>query len=148
MKTHISFAARCVVMQRKVASRVYLRRSSRWVHRCTQRYCSAKADEGVLVKEYATRTPVAVSLQNLLDTAYGRYLPPDSDYHIDHFDLEGKHSPNKLNKRVLMQVACFLHKELPVRLAHRVADLDEKLLRNTESIEKVSTTILSEVLLF
>lgn len=36
----------------------------------------------------------------------------------------GKEENTTASQQMLQQVACFLHRELPIRLAHRVRDLD------------------------
>jgi hypothetical protein len=36
----------------------------------------------------------------------------------------GKEENTTASQQMLQQVACFLHRDLPIRLAHRVRDLD------------------------
>lgn len=61
---------------------------------------------------YSKKKQTSVSLRTLMDTGRGENpnLPlPKS---------------GRASDKVIMQVACFLHRELPVRLAHRAAKLE------------------------
>jgi len=79
--------------------------------------------EAHLIKQYTTQPQTSASLQTLLLTGRGEYLhktfkqqPEDRGSHDD-FD-------RCATELVLMQVAGFLRRELPIRFAHRISDLD------------------------
>ncbi len=61
---------------------------------------------------YSKKKQTSVSLRSLMDTGRGE------NSHIP--------TPNGCasSDKVLMQVACFLHRELPIRLAHRATRLE------------------------
>jgi pyruvate dehydrogenase kinase 2/3/4 len=87
---------------------------------------------GVQIAKAATQAQTSVSLQDLMRTGRGEYLHktfqnPDS--------LQEKHTATEL---VLIQVASFLRRELPVRLAHRIQDLEQvPLMKDTKSVREV-----------
>lgn len=70
----------------------------------------------------------SVSLQTLMYTGQGKYLRK-------HFPEAPEHAATDL---VLRQVASFLRRELPIRLAHRVADLEQiAVLKDMASVQSV-----------
>lgn len=87
---------------------------------CTHRYCSSLALEADL-NIFAEKKQTLVSLRNLMETGNGSLL--------QHFE---KFLPQKTGdmlktldrrQRVAIQIACFLHRELAVRVAHRAVSL-------------------------
>ena len=68
---------------------------------------------------YGRKKQTNVNLQTLLETGSGQSLNEFESIAI-------KSSPPKgaLTDRITIQIACFLHRELPVRLAHRVVELE------------------------
>ena len=70
-----------------------------------------------LINDHAKQPPTSVSLQALMRTGRGEYL----DRHFENAAIN-EHTATEL---VLMQVASFLRRELPIRLAHRVQDLEK-----------------------
>jgi hypothetical protein len=71
---------------------------------------------------YSNKKQTPVSLRTLMETGRGDTL--------NRFDeiMKGKYSINpvpKVSQRILIQVACFLHRELPVRLAHRAMRFEQ-----------------------
>ena len=74
---------------------------------------------------FARKKRVGVDMRTLLDTGLGRMQ--------FNSDIEG----TKLQK-VLMQVACFLHRELPVRFAHRTVELEtNQYMKDNEHVMKI-----------
>ena len=73
-----------------------------------------KTDSSSEIAHYGRKKQTNVSLKALMETGMGKRL-----------DLE----PNLINEgassRVRIQIACFLHRELPIRLAHRVLELEQ-----------------------
>ena len=67
------------------------------------------------LKFYGKKKQSQVSLKALMETGMGRNLS----------DFSFKNTKASASDRVKIQVACFLHRELPVRLAHRACELDE-----------------------
>lgn len=76
-------------------------------------------DKELLIYSNKKQTPV--SLRTLMETGMGENLERFEEL------MKGKyaHTPApKASQRILIQVACFLHRELPVRLAHRAIRLE------------------------
>lgn len=75
---------------------------------------------------YGRKKETNVSLKALMETANGSYLQkPNGGFLNQHQDM-------------IRQVACFLHRELPVRLAHRVCELEATdLFKRSEGIVNV-----------
>ncbi len=93
-------------------------------------YDGVPDDVAKLINDHAKQPPTSVSLQALMRTGRGEYLDR-------HFDVAMKeHTATEL---VLMQVASFLRRELPIRLAHRVQDL-EKVRTNHKQNKRASCT--------
>jgi hypothetical protein len=65
---------------------------------------------------YSTKKLTPVSLKSLMDTGKGERL--------DDLGSSNRLSHATASQKVLTQVACFLHRELPVRLAHRAVRLE------------------------
>jgi hypothetical protein len=71
---------------------------------------------------YSNKKEIPVSLKSLMETGKGDKL--------NRFDelVKGKYAPQTVqpqaSQKILIQVACFLHRELPVRLAHRAVRLE------------------------
>lgn len=70
------------------------------------------------LQQFAARKRTGVSLRSLLETGKGELL----NKHI--IEQCGDESAKEASSRVQIQVACFLHHELPVRFAHRVTRLE------------------------
>ena len=70
-------------------------------------------------QSYAQQTPTLITLQKLLKTGRGDYLEFPQRHHTT-----GRFGRKLATERILIQVAAFLQRELPVRLAHRILDLD------------------------
>jgi len=89
-------------------------------------------DAGIerMIREYAMHPQTSVSLQALMRTGQGEFL-----HRTFGEETRQRHAATEL---VLIQVASFLRKELPTRLAHRIHDLDHiPLLREMQSIKDV-----------
>ena len=80
-------------------------------------YDGVPDDVAKLINDHAKQPPTSVSLQALMRTGRGEYL----DRHFENVAMK-EHTATEL---VLMQVASFLRRELPIRLAHRVQDLEK-----------------------
>lgn len=76
-------------------------------------YTSSIEDIQDQLQYYGQKKQTTVSLKSLIDTSCGFFLQ-DRDLI----------SPNEISEKVNIQIACFLHRELPVRLAHRVVKLE------------------------
>lgn len=72
---------------------------------------SKRWEPGALAEKLAQRPQVSVSMQSLLDTAMG----------LNRHRVPGARKDTSMP--VEMQVARFLHRELPVRFAHRIVEL-------------------------
>ena len=65
---------------------------------------------------YSKKKQTTVSLKTLMDSGLGNNL--------NTFQYGAMQKSQRASDKVLMQVACFLHRELPVRLAHRATKLE------------------------
>mmetsp|Transcript_15403 Transcript_15403/g.13938 ORF Transcript_15403/g.13938 Transcript_15403/m.13938 type:complete len:409 (-) Transcript_15403:998-2224(-) len=67
---------------------------------------------------YGRKKQTSVTVKSLMETAQGERL--------DMFNLNKQLLDNiNMNEKVLLQVACFLHRELPIRLSSQVIDLED-----------------------
>jgi hypothetical protein len=101
---------------------------------CRRHFTYVPLDEpskSLLVKY--THTPqTSVSLQTLMRSGRGEYI---NKADIPEGDDDGAHTATHL---VLAQVGGFLRRELPIRLAHRIKDLDTvPIFRNMKSVNIV-----------
>jgi Mitochondrial branched-chain alpha-ketoacid dehydrogenase kinase len=81
----------------------------------------------------ATHAQTSVSLQDLMRTGKGEYLHKTFD-NADEKLIEN-HTATEL---VLIQVAGFLRREMPVRLAHRIREIERvPLMRDAKSVREV-----------
>ena len=78
------------------------------------------------MRYFARKKQVSVDLKTLMETGQGKSLDKMSH------NVQGTES-----QLVLMQVACFLHRELPVRLAHRAIELESTVLASSKHIQEV-----------
>ena len=94
--------------------------SSNWIDEDTKHMTPSEAH---LIKQYTTQPQTSASLQTLLLTGRGEYLhktfKQQPEAHAGHDDFD-----RCATELVLMQVAGFLRRELPIRFAHRISDLD------------------------
>ena len=83
---------------------------------------------------------MVLSLQALMRTGRGEFLHKTFEdmAHVD------QHSATDL---VLIQVASFLRRELPIRLAHRIHDLDgAPVMRDTSSVKDVKELYITSMM--
>ena len=113
-------------------------RPVRFVSRCTSLRAPSRSrplstimsNEQDSIEYYGRKRQTNVSLRALLDTGNGTLL------NVPITKTEGATATDK----VLLQVACFLHRELPVRLAHRACELESSgLFKQSDSIMYVHT---------
>ena len=71
---------------------------------------------------FGRKQQTSVNLQALMETGQGNRLEHFESYRGDNEDSQKVSKDAQL--RVLIQIACFLHRELPVRLAHRALELE------------------------
>jgi len=96
-------------------------------------------EEIKLINDHAKQLPTSVSLQVLLRTGRAEYL----DRHFENVAMK-EHTATEL---VLMQVASFLRRELPIRLAHRVKDLEKvPLMKDMQSVKEVKQLYIQSFL--
>jgi Mitochondrial branched-chain alpha-ketoacid dehydrogenase kinase len=106
----------------------------------TCRYFSNFSDaDRALIEVLSHEAQTSVSLQALMRTGRGEYL-----HRTFKEETVDKHAATAL---VLMQVASFLRRELPIRMAHRVADLEGiPLLRDMKSVQAVKDAYIQSCL--
>jgi hypothetical protein len=93
------------------------------------RYEPADSDRAA-INDQAREPQTSVSLQALMRTGRGEYL--DKTFGLE---MQDRHAATAL---VLIQVASFLRRELPIRLAHRIQDLEGvPVLRDMNSVKSV-----------
>ena len=92
-------------------------------------------DVAQMIHKHASRPQTGASLQTLMKTGRGELLPKTyKDYEHDPQSENCKLATNK----ILMQVAGFLRHELPIRLSHRILDLDRvPLMKEMSSVKQV-----------
>ena len=87
-----------------------------------------------LVKKYSSKSQSPASLQKLLRTGQGELLTKACKREAPLGSL-GK---RLVHRRICLQSAQFLRRELPIRLAHRIMDLDQvPYLRDMPSVQRV-----------
>jgi len=102
-------------------------------------YDGVPDDVARLINDHAKQHPTSVSLQALMRTGRGEYL----DRHFENLAMK-EHTATEL---VLMQVASFLRRELPIRLAHRVQDLEKvPLMKDMQSVKEVKQLYIQSFL--
>ena len=107
-----------------------------------------------LVDHHAHKPQTSASLQTLMKTGRGEFLHKMNDTHSGHgyasVDLAPEDESSEATPLVLLQVASFLRRELPIRLAHRIQDLSRvPLLQDMSSVQQVKelyTTSFLEIL--
>jgi hypothetical protein len=98
---------------------------------------------------YASKKQTPVSLKSLMETGKGDRLSHFDELMKARFISTNSHGANNTpptkatpvaSQRILIQVACFLHRELPVRLAQRAVKLDASpLFQRSGNIKQVSS---------
>ena len=97
------------------------------------------ADVVQLVEKYGKKDQTPASLQTLLRTGRGELLQRTYS--------EAERQDTAATELILMQVAGFLRRELPIRLAHRIQDLEEApLLRDMPSVQAVRDVYVNSFL--
>lgn len=92
-----------------------------------------------IINDHARQPQTSVSLQALMRTGRGEFLHK----HFADTEIE-RHTATEM---VLMQVASFLRRELPIRLAHRVQDLEGvPLMKDMESVKEVKELYIKSLL--
>ena len=80
-------------------------------------------------QKYTKKKQTSASLDTLLRTGRGELLGKG-----DELSILSEHMPT--DDRIRMQVASFLRKDLPIRLAHRILDLDQvPMMRDMDSVQ-------------
>lgn len=96
---------------------------------------------GQRVAQAATQSQTSVSLQDLMRTGQGEYLHKTFE---NSDSLKENHTATEL---VLIQVAGFLRREMPVRLAHRIQDLERvPLMKDAKSVREVRDLYITSFL--
>lgn len=92
-------------------------------------------------QEYYAKSPTSISLQTLMKTGRGELLR--KTYKDGHDTLERQVA----TERILIQVASFIRREMPIRLAHRIHDLDRvPMMRNMPSVQNVKSIYVNSFL--
>jgi hypothetical protein len=103
----------------------------------THDYDRIPPDVASLIEEYTQKKQTSSSLQTLMKTGRGDYLGKDGEPRQTQAFL-GRMGQRLAKQRILMQDACFLRQEIPIRLAHRIRDLDRvPMMRDMPSVQTV-----------
>lgn len=90
-----------------------------------------------LVEVFLSKNSTKISLQTLMKTGRGELL--NRTYRDESFMY--------INERVLMQVSNFIRHEMPIRLAHRIHDLDQvPMMRDMPSVQAVKNVYINSFL--
>lgn len=104
---------------------------------------SIPVEVAALVNEYARKPQTSISMQTLMRTGRGDLLSKTYKDEVITGDLKQKAA----TERILMQVASFLRRELPIRLAHRINDLDNvPMMRDMPSVKAVKDIYVNSFL--
>ena len=82
------------------------------------------------LREFASKNQVTVDLKTLRDSGLGKHL---------HMHAASENETLTEEQKVLVQVASFLHREMPVRLARRVVELEEPVFCGSKYVKEVSS---------
>jgi hypothetical protein len=94
-------------------------------------------DVASLIEEYTQRKQTCASLQTLMKTGRGDDLGKDGAPRQTAAFL-GRMGQRLATQRILIKDACFLRQEIPIRLAHRIRDLDRvPMMRDMPSVQTV-----------
>lgn len=106
-----------------------------------------------LIERHAHKPQTSASLQTLMKTGRGEFLHRLEDTHGGGYasvNVTAADDESEATPLVLLQVASFLRRELPIRLAHRIQDLQRvPLLQDMKSVQQVKelyTTSFLEIL--
>jgi hypothetical protein len=96
-------------------------------------------DVASLIEEYTQKKQTCASLQTLMETGRGDYLGKgDGGAARQTEAFLGRMGQRLATQRILIQDACFLRQEIPIRLAHRIRDLDRvPMMRDMPSVQAV-----------
>lgn len=154
------------------SSPVTIERSSSSSSDSTHCYDQIPPEIESIVAEYSSKQPTSASLQTLLQTGRGnggfhyweqqrqhQQQQPiddhDANYHRrSSYNLKrgstplwGRLGERMASERILIQMAAYLRHELPVRLAHRIQDLDQvPHMRDMEAVQAVKGIYIHSLL--
>jgi pyruvate dehydrogenase kinase 2/3/4 len=94
------------------------------------------------ISYFASKKQTGVSLRTLTETGRGEFVQ-------EVVEVDASKQDAGRRQRMLFQVAMFLHRELPIRLAHRVRDLDciphLSTLPSTRAVRQMYATSFEEI---
>lgn len=103
-------------------------------------------DVASLIHKHASRSQTGASLETLMKTGRGEYLHKTFE-NEPQFSSATARSDKVATDKILMQVAGFLRHELPIRLAHRILDLERvPLMKEMESVKQVKDLYVTSFL--
>lgn len=95
-----------------------------------------------LVRQHAHQPQTSANLETLMKTGRGEFL-----HKTYKDDVNGKDGEHAATEKILIQVAGFLRHELPIRLAHRIVDLNRvPLMMDMPSVKTVRDLYLTSFL--
>jgi len=106
----------------------------------TVEYEGVSDEVSKVINTFAQQSQTSVSLQALMRTGQGEFLHK-------HFEDTAEVDQHTATELVLIQVASFLRRELPIRLAHRVQDLEGvPLMKDMPSVKEVKELYIKSVM--
>jgi hypothetical protein len=107
-------------------------------------YDKIPPDVASLIEEYTQKKQTCASLQTLMKTGRGENLGKGEALQTEAF--LGRMGQRLATQRILIQDACFLRQEIPIRLAHRIRDLDRvPMMRDMPSVQTVKGIYVKSV---
>lgn len=101
-------------------------------------YDKIPPDVAYLIEEYTQKKQTCASLQTLMKTGRGGHLSEEEGAARQTQAFLGRMGQRLATQRILIQDACFLRQEIPIRLAHRIRDLDRvPMMRDMPSVQMV-----------
>ena len=101
-------------------------------------YESIPNDVASIIDGYAQMPHTPASLQMLMRTGRGEMVDGKQKYQYQTQATVGRMGQRLARERILTQVASFVRREIPIRLAHRIQDLDQvPLMRDMPSVQEV-----------
>jgi hypothetical protein len=129
--------ATLIFKNNKIYTRAGVANGGRWKSHSTSPFAATasatKGSQEELLNLYGTKRQNGVSLKNLIKVSTGETL-------VNFSSSDGLFSsiPRDHRAAIVTQIGCFLHRELPIRYAHRVLEIEkDEFLMRSPSIQMI-----------
>lgn len=96
------------------------------------------AHHSELIDRLCAKRMTSVSLNTLMDTGRGNLLTRHTSFSEEDLPKDASKIGTAATEKILRQVANFLHRELPIRFAHRIRDLENvPMMKDQASVKQV-----------